>query len=63
VPPPPPPGTFNIVRVGPDDTLSKIALRQLGDAKRAQEIFDLNRDALDDSDHIYCGMPLRVPKG
>jgi nucleoid-associated protein YgaU len=62
LPPPPRPGTFNIVRVGPDETLRKIALERLGDAKRAQEIFNLNQDVLDDPNHIYCGMPLRVPK-
>jgi uncharacterized protein (DUF2235 family) len=62
LPPPPRPGTFNIIRVGPDETLGKIALQQLGDAKRAKEIFNLNQDVLDDPDHIYVGMPLRVPK-
>jgi uncharacterized protein (DUF2235 family) len=61
-PPAPQPGTFDMVRVLPNDTLSKIAQRRLGDAQRWKEIFDINRDSIEDENHIYCGMPLRVPK-
>jgi uncharacterized protein (DUF2235 family) len=60
-PPTVPPANFQIVSVEPGESLSKIALRQLGDAARWQEIFQLNQDLLDDPNHIYCGMPLRVP--
>jgi LysM repeat protein len=61
-PPPPEPGTFDIVRVGPNETLAKIAQEHLGDAERWKELFDLNEDVLEDADHIYPGRPLRVPK-
>jgi len=57
----PVPGTFRIVRVSPGDSLRAIAEHELGDANRAQEIFAMNQDLLDDADHIYPGMPLRVP--
>lgn len=62
LPPIPQPGTFDIVRVTPDDSLSEIAQRRFGNADRWKDIFEMNRDALEDADHIYCGMPLRVPK-
>jgi uncharacterized protein (DUF2235 family) len=62
LPPVPEPGTFTVVRVTHGDTLSKIARRRLGDVNRWNEIFEMNRDVLDDPDHIYCGTPLRVPK-
>lgn len=62
VPDAPEPGTYRIVRVAPGDTLAKIAKRELLEADRWREIFEMNRDVLDDPDHIYVGMPLRVPK-
>ncbi len=61
-PPIPEPGTFDIVRVGANDTLGKIAKRHLGNAERWKEIFEINQDVLEDPDHIYCGMPVRVPR-
>jgi nucleoid-associated protein YgaU len=60
--PQPEPGTFNIVRVEPGDTLPEIAERSLGDSNRWKEIFELNADIVEDPNHIYPGMPLRVPK-
>lgn len=57
----PEPGTFHIVRVKPTDSLRLIADHELGDANRWNEIFEINQDLLDDPDHIYPGMPLRVP--
>jgi uncharacterized protein (DUF2235 family) len=62
IPPVPKPGSFDFVRVTRGDTLRSIALHHLGNADRATEIFDMNRDILEDADHIYPGMPLRVPK-
>jgi hypothetical protein len=60
--PQPKPGTFDIVRVQPGDTLAEIAERRLGNRDRWKEIFKLNGDVVEDADHIYPGMPLRVPK-
>lgn len=62
LPPAPEPGTFDIVRVTRDDSLSKIAKRELGVAERWRDIFGINQDVLEDPDHIYAGMPLRIPK-
>lgn len=44
------------------DTLRKLAEKYLGDHDRSAEIFDLNRDQLDDPDDIAIGMKLRIPK-
>lgn len=62
IPAEPPPGSFDVVRVNRGDSLRKIALDHLGSADRASEIFAMNQDILEDADHIYPGMPLRVPK-
>jgi nucleoid-associated protein YgaU len=47
------------VRAG--DTLSKIAKEQLGDANAYQEIFNANRDQLNDPDKIKPGQVLKIP--
>lgn len=44
------------------DTLSKLAAHYLGDAERWSEIFEANRDQLDDPDDLFVGMKLRMPK-
>ncbi len=43
------------------DTLSSIAKRELGDADRWPEIFDLNRDVIEDPDRIFPGQVLVLP--
>ena len=58
----PAPGSFDVYVVEQRDTLSKIALNRLGDAKRWPEVFGMNSDKLVDPNRIYCGMTLRVPK-
>lgn len=45
------------------DTLPAIAERYLGDASRAQELFELNSDRLEHPDVLPIGMVLRAPKG
>jgi nucleoid-associated protein YgaU len=54
-------GTFDTIVVKPGDALRAIAKHLYGHADRADEIFAMNRDKLDDPDHIYAGMSLRVP--
>lgn len=49
----------HIVRNG--DTLEKLAERYLGDAGRALELFDLNRDQLANPHLLPIGAELRVP--
>ncbi len=44
------------------DTLSTIASKQLGSAKRWQEIYDLNRDRIKDPAKVYVGTTLKLPK-
>jgi nucleoid-associated protein YgaU len=55
---PPAPGTY---RVQEGDTLSMIAQRELGTAKRWEEIFQLNRDRISDPRQIRAGIDLRMP--
>jgi len=54
-----PPPVLYTVRRG--DTLSAIAKRRLGDADRWREIFDLNRDVIEDPDEIFPGQVLVLP--
>ena len=44
------------------DTLEKLAKRYLGDESRALEIFDLNRDVLDNPHLLPINAQLRIPK-
>ena len=43
------------------DNLFDIAARELGDPQRWREIFDLNRDQIDDPALIFAGQVLRLP--
>ena len=43
------------------DTLSKLAQRVYGDAKRYPAIFEANRDQLKDPDKIQVGQKLKIP--
>ena len=52
------PGTY---RVQEGDTLSTIAQRELGSAKRWQEIYQLNREKLCDEHVLKIGMDLKMP--
>ena len=57
----PPGNTPVIYKVRRGDTLSAIARRELGDADRWREIFELNRDVIDDPDEIFPGQLLALP--
>lgn len=43
------------------DSLSKIAKRELGDAKKWHAIFEANRDKIKDPDLIHPGQVLTLP--
>jgi nucleoid-associated protein YgaU len=43
------------------DSLSKIALREYGDAQEWRRIYDANREIIKDPDLIYPGQTLRLP--
>jgi nucleoid-associated protein YgaU len=45
------------------DALSTLAQRYLGDEARALEIFDLNREALENPHLLPLGVELRIPSG
>ncbi len=43
------------------DSLSKIAKEQLGNANAWKQIFEANRDVLDDPDRIFPGQVIKLP--
>jgi nucleoid-associated protein YgaU len=43
------------------DTLERLAKRYLNDGSRALELFDLNRDVLDNPNLLEIGVELRIP--
>jgi hypothetical protein len=47
--------------VQPGDSLSKIAKEELGDASRWPEIFELNKDKIEDPNLIHPGQELKMP--
>ena len=55
-------GSFRLYQVKPRDGLRKIAAEQLGSASRETEIFQMNRDKIDNPDRIFAGQFLRLPK-
>jgi nucleoid-associated protein YgaU len=52
-------GTYTVVS---GDSLSKIAQRQYGHAGRWREIYNANRDIVDNPDLIYPGQTLKIPR-
>lgn len=58
-----PPGseTLRIYVVRSGDTLSNIAARELGSISLADNIFLLNRDVIEDPDHLMVGVKIRLP--
>jgi nucleoid-associated protein YgaU len=54
------PSTTYTVKAG--DTLSKIAKETLGNANQYMEIFNANRDQLEDPDKIKPGQVLKIPQ-
>jgi nucleoid-associated protein YgaU len=50
--------TYTVVK---GDTLSKIAQELLGKASAYTQIFEANRDQLDNPDHIKPGQVLKIP--
>jgi len=52
-------GHTYVVRVG--DTLSTIAAKMLGDSGAARDLFNANRDQLDDPNTLRPGQVLKIP--
>lgn len=53
--------TSRTYTVKPGDVLSVIASRELGSAKRWRELYEANRDVIDDPDHVEVGVVLDLP--
>lgn len=58
-PPDTPPMRTYVVRKG--DSLSAIAESELGAQDRWRELFEANRDVLDDPDALHAGQVLQLP--
>lgn len=59
--PPPataPARTYTVVK---GDSLSKIAKRKYGDARKWRAIYEANKDLIKDPDLIYPGQVLKIP--
>lgn len=52
---------YGLYTVVAGDTLSKLAEKHLGDAKRYMDIFNLNKDVLKDPNMIKVGQKLKLP--
>ncbi len=50
-----------IIKVGPGDTLKKIALREYGDESKWEIIYQANKWKIDDPEMLYPGMDLLIP--
>ena len=55
------PDTQRTYIVESGDSLSKIATREYGDAKKWRAIYDANRDKIENPDLIYPGQVLTIP--
>jgi nucleoid-associated protein YgaU len=49
------------IKVGPGETLKKIAEREYGDANQWEKIYKANKWKIDDPEMIYPGMDLLIP--
>ena len=54
-----PMSTYVVVK---GDSLSKIAQRAYGDARKWRKIYEANKDMIKDPDLIYPGQSLRIPE-
>lgn len=56
------PARYRTYTVKKGETLASIAARVLGDARRHDELFEMNRDRLKSADRLITGTELRVPE-
>ncbi len=52
---------FGIYTVQPGDTLSKLAKQHFGNAHRYMDIFNINKDVLNNPDMIKVGQQIKLP--
>ena len=52
---------FYTIKAG--DSLSKIAGAKMGDTDKWKQLFEANREVVEDPDKIYPGQTIRIPKG
>ncbi len=53
--------SLRVYVIQPGDTLSRIATRELGSISLADNIYLLNRDVINDPDHLMVGVRIRLP--
>ncbi|MCR9262350.1 MAG: peptidoglycan-binding protein LysM [Pseudomonadaceae bacterium] len=58
--PPPPPVQYYVIKSG--DTLYGVAKEFYGNGMKYPEIFEANREVIEDPDKIYPGQKIRIPK-
>ncbi|MEM7078638.1 MAG: peptidoglycan-binding protein LysM [Pseudomonadota bacterium] len=58
--PPPPPVQYYVIQSG--DTLYGIAKEFYGNGMKYPDIFDANREVIEDPDKIYPGQKIRIPE-
>ncbi len=56
------PADFEDYEVQPLDTLSALAKSRLGDGKLWEQLFDLNRDRIENPDRLPIGLVIRLPR-
>ena len=54
-------GSTQYYTIESGDSLSKIAQRFYGDPQKYKELFDANREVIQDPDKIYPGQKIRIP--
>lgn len=57
----PEPVTGRTVKVGPNETLKKIAKREYGDENEWERIYDVNKWRIDDPEILHPGQDLLIP--
>ncbi len=58
--PPPEPPPFATYRIEPGDSLTSIAQRLLNTSTKWRDLYELNRDVIDDPDNIRAGTVIKV---
>lgn len=59
---PVPQSAYDLVTVGPGDTLSSIARRIYGRSSQYDELYEFNQDTLENPDTLKLGQQIRVPR-
>lgn len=50
-------------KIKPGDTMTEISMHELGTFRRWHEIYELNKDVIDDPDRLKAGVTIKIPTG